>query len=128
MASLETVNYSALGQFMMRVERLMSEQLMMNVNSTAFDGYQVQWTQESDSVACQHTLSHSSRDPDLIVTDLSWNKLGSVISASYGRHDHSSWCPHKGMVCAWNTVMKDFNPEMAFFSLETNVSFGGFHP
>lgn len=81
----------------------------------------MRWEDQVDSVSCLHTFEHISREMDTVVTDIAWNKTGSVVGVAYGRHDHENWCSHKGMLCAWNIVLRDLVPEKASFAAETPV-------
>ncbi|RKO91845.1 WD40-repeat-containing domain protein [Blyttiomyces helicus] len=89
---LEKYDYASLMEFLRRVENSVSVQLLHNIKSTAFDGYSVKFEEDVESIACIHTLAHGHRDPDMLCTEVAWNKTG------LGRYDHVSWCNHKGML------------------------------
>jgi WD40 repeat protein len=91
-----------------RVIDLMMLQLSENENSRAFDGYDVNWNEEIDTVTCLHTLRLPGRIREklkynpLSCTDISWNSVGNIIAASYGRLNHVGWCLESGYVALWN--------------------------
>lgn len=58
-------------------------------------GYDVNWAEDTDVVKCVHILTEKSLDKSMQCTQLSWNRTGSTIAASYGRLDHQDWCTHK---------------------------------
>ncbi|KAI8926392.1 WD40-repeat-containing domain protein [Entophlyctis helioformis] len=125
------IDYPALVSFLARAEPAVSTQLLQNVKSTAFHGYTVKWEDEVDSISCPFTLQHAHRpDADMSCTDLAWNMTGSVVATSYGHIDHSGWCAHKGMICAWNIALRDINPDIASFAAETSSCLMSiaFHP
>lgn len=41
-------------------------------------------------------------------TDVSWNRSGNIIGASFGRNDITGWCTYPGVICIWNVFMKTF--------------------
>ncbi|KAJ3325267.1 WD repeat-containing protein 34 [Blyttiomyces sp. JEL0837] len=127
---LKNVNHESLAAFLDRAESLMSRELLRNIRSTAFEGYSVSWEEEVHEVTCLHALSHIHREPDLICTDVCWNKTGTVVAVAYGRLDHSTWCSHKGHLCTWSLTLRDMNPSIATFAVETTTCLMSiaFHP
>ncbi|XP_077992291.1 cytoplasmic dynein 2 intermediate chain 2-like [Glandiceps talaboti] len=95
-------NSNELAEFLRNVEPFVSKQLEQNIRSHAFDGYEVNWREDTHAVTCLHTLSYAALDEELQCTGLSWNSTGSVIGVSYGRFDHQDWCTHKSVLCTWN--------------------------
>lgn len=95
-------NSQALTDFLRRVEPVVCKALEQNIRSHAFDGYEVNWEEDSDVIKCLHLLTHKEMNKDLQCTQLSWNKTGSTLAVAYGRMDHQDWCTHKGALCTWN--------------------------
>ncbi|CAM9541416.1 unnamed protein product [Discosporangium mesarthrocarpum] len=54
---------------------------------------------------------NSSAVQELQVTGLSWSVTGSVIFASFGRHDISGWCNSIGALASWNLFRRGFAEE-----------------
>lgn len=94
----------SLTSFMLSVYPIISEQLLANARSHAFEGYEVDWEKEEEieTVSCMHTLHNESTSKDHNVTSLSWNCTGSVIAAALGSFNHDSWCVHQSFVFLWN--------------------------
>jgi len=114
-------NSKALSNFLLRVYPDICEQLKENEKSHAFDGYDVNWEDEIDTITCPYTLSHKAAvQEELEVTSVTWNCRGSVIAAAYGRHDHESWCTHKSVLCTWNIEMKQLDTSKADIALEVD--------
>eukprot|EP00118_Oscarella_pearsei_P017445 m.172920 g.172920 ORF g.172920 m.172920 type:complete len:207 (+) comp39087_c0_seq31:134-754(+) len=84
-------NSQALLEFLKRIEPEVSIQLEKNLQSHAFDGYDVSWSDQSASVTCLHTLNHLATE-ELQCTDLSWNSTGSVIGIAYPKEQFESSC------------------------------------
>ncbi|XP_065071936.1 cytoplasmic dynein 2 intermediate chain 2-like isoform X2 [Rhopilema esculentum] len=124
------VNTQALSNFLLRVYPDICEQLIANEKSHAFDGYDVNWEDETDTISCLYKLSHKAASEDLEVTSVSWNSRGSVIAAAYGRHDHESWCTHKSLLCTWNIDMRNIDTEKGDKALEVDgcLMSIAFHP
>jgi len=97
-------NSKNLINFMLSVYPMVTEQLLANVRSHAFDGYEVDWedTEENNVTQCLHTLKCSDIIKDQTITSIDWNCTGSVIAAAYGSLDHSSWCVHQSSIHLWN--------------------------
>ncbi|KAI8898674.1 WD40-repeat-containing domain protein, partial [Globomyces pollinis-pini] len=124
------IDYEKVLEFLTRTESIMSNQLMDNIKNKAFEGYTVEWEEQVNDITKIHYLTDPVIELDFVSTDISWNVTGSTIISSYGRYDHSSWCSHKGIVCAWNLSIRDFNPEKATFIAESSscVMCIEFHP
>ncbi|KAJ3015170.1 WD repeat-containing protein 34 [Thoreauomyces humboldtii] len=103
---LDRYDQGSMVEFLSRVESVTSNQLLDNIKSTAFDGWSAQWDESVTSTTLLHTLSATSRDPEMLVTDLSWNKTGSTVGVAFGRFDHESWCNHKGSLCTWSLASR----------------------
>ena len=108
-------------QFLQRAESMISSQLMKNMSSKAFIGYDVNWETPKQAMACTHTLINTQAQVDHCCTDLAWSISGSTIAASYGRYDHSDWCHHPGWVCIWNLAVRDFDPMRPHTTIESTV-------
>ncbi|NXG72579.1 WDR34 protein, partial [Baryphthengus martii] len=104
-------DYPSLLAFLQRVEDAVIKELNKNWKSRAFDGFEVNWTDQNETVLCLHTLSYpQARDQKLQVTSVSWNATGSVVACSYGRLDSGDWSTEKSYVCTWNLDRKGLNP------------------
>lgn len=122
-------NSAELREFLKKVEPMVSAALKRNIKSHAFDGYKVQWEEESTSVTTIHTLSYPSY-AEFQCTDISWNSTGSVIAVSYGKFDHDDWCTHKSVVCTWNLDRRSLEPQKPDVTIElpTCIMCTVFHP
>ncbi|KAI9332116.1 WD40-repeat-containing domain protein [Obelidium mucronatum] len=127
---LQKYNHESLVSFLSKAESLMSTELMKNIKSTAFDGYSVKWDDQIDTISCLHTLSHIQREEGLSCMQIAWNKTGSMIGAAYGHSMHQGWCTHKGHFCAWSLGLREVNPDIASFAVETTTCLTSiaFHP
>lgn len=116
--------------FLNRVKSDVSSQLIANSQSTAFQGYSVQWEQEVKEITLSYVLSPDTAMDDLEISDQTWNATGSTIAASYSAHSHSDWCTHKGLICAWNLSQRNFDPAKPTFIAETSSCLMAiaFHP
>ncbi|XP_014665171.1 PREDICTED: WD repeat-containing protein 34-like, partial [Priapulus caudatus] len=122
---------SGLPEFLARVEPLVTKELRKNITSQAFNGYDVSWAAVHKAVSCVHTLQNVDfQKEQMECTGLSWNCVGSVIAAIYGRHDHEDWCTHKGAFCMWNIDRPHLNPGKPDFVMETPACMTSiaFHP
>ncbi|XP_062497424.1 cytoplasmic dynein 2 intermediate chain 2 isoform X2 [Pezoporus occidentalis] len=105
------VDYAGLRSFLQRVEDTVIKELKKNWESRAFDGFEVNWTDQNERVLCLHTLSYpEAQDQNLQVTSISWNATGSVVACSYGRLDDGDWSTEKSYVCTWNLDRRGLNP------------------
>nr|XP_006820378.1 PREDICTED: WD repeat-containing protein 34-like [Saccoglossus kowalevskii] len=122
-------NSKELCDFITEVEPFVSRQLEINNRSHAFDGYEVNWREDSHAVTCLHTLTYASMDGESQSTGLSWNSIGSVIAVSYGRFDHQDWCTHKSALCTWN-VDRRVNPNKPDVTIDVSSCLMciSFHP
>lgn len=107
-----------LSAFLLKMEPLVLKELQKNRRSHAFDGYNVSWEEETESVTCVHTLSHAEIADQLQVTGVSWNCTGSVIAVSYGRFDHEDWCTHKSVLCTWNLDRRKIDATKADIAID----------
>ncbi|NXQ87818.1 WDR34 protein, partial [Nyctibius grandis] len=106
------VDYTGLLSFLQRVESTVIKELNKNWRSRAFDGFEVNWTDQNETVSCLHTLSYpEAQDQNLQVTSVSWNATGSVVACSYGRLDAGDWSTEKSYVCTWNLDRRGLNPQ-----------------
>lgn len=92
---------AALVTFVERAACLVCPQLVQNLTSLAFDGYNVRWEEDEskDGVHILHTVRHMPAAQSLQCTAVAWNVAGSVVAAAYGRLDHQHWCTHKSFIC-----------------------------
>ncbi|KAI1232094.1 WD repeat-containing protein 34, partial [Lamprotornis superbus] len=124
------VDYTGLLSFLQRVEDAVIKELNKNWKSHAFDGFEVNWTDQDETV-CLHTLSYpEAQDQNLQVTSVSWNATGSVIACSYGRLDDGDWSTEKSYVCTWNLDRRGLNPQHPDLVVDvpSSVMCLAFHP
>ncbi|NXY56305.1 WDR34 protein, partial [Callaeas wilsoni] len=125
------VDYTGLLSFLQRVEDAVIKELNKNWRSHAFDGFEVNWTDQDETVLCLHTLSYpEAQDQNLQVTGVSWNATGSVIACSYGRLDDGDWSTEKSYVCTWNLDRRRLNPQHPDLVVDvpSSVMCLAFHP
>ncbi|KFP58419.1 WD repeat-containing protein 34, partial [Cariama cristata] len=125
------VDYTSLLSFLQRVEDAVIKELNKNWKSRAFDGFEVNWTDQNETVLCLHTLSYpEAQDQNLQVTSVSWNATGSVVACSYGRLDGGDWSTEKSYVCTWNLDRRGLNPQRPDLVVEvpSSVMSLAFHP
>ncbi|KAK3596559.1 hypothetical protein CHS0354_010436 [Potamilus streckersoni] len=116
--------------FLRRVEPYILRQLQKNLQSRAFDDYEVGGDEEKSAVTIVHTLTHADLNNKFQVTGLSWNSTGSVIAASYGNFEHEDWCTHKASLCTWNLDRRNINENKADTAVELSSCLMciAFHP
>ncbi|XP_037347351.1 cytoplasmic dynein 2 intermediate chain 2 [Talpa occidentalis] len=120
-----------LAAFLRRVEPLVIRELNKNWQSHAFDGFEVNWTEQQQTVTCLHTLGYPpAQARGLHVTSVSWNTTGSVVACAYGRLDDGDWSTLKAFVCAWNLDRRGLNPRQPSVVVEvpSAVMCLAFHP
>ncbi|KFV86482.1 WD repeat-containing protein 34, partial [Struthio camelus australis] len=125
------VDYTRLLSFLQRVEAVVIKELNKNWKSHAFDGFEVNWTDQNETVLCLHTLSYpEAQDQKLQVTSVSWNATGSVVACSYGRLDDGDWGSEKSYVCTWNLDRRGLNPQRPDLVVDvpSSVMCLAFHP
>ncbi|NXU36773.1 WDR34 protein, partial [Drymodes brunneopygia] len=125
------VDYAGLVSFLQRVEDAVIKELNKNWTTHAFDGFEVNWTDQDETVLCLHTLSYpEAQDHNLQVTSVSWNATGSVIACSYGRLDDGDWSTEKSYVCTWNLDRRGLNPQHPDLVVDvpSSVMCLAFHP
>ncbi|RLW00379.1 hypothetical protein DV515_00008848 [Chloebia gouldiae] len=125
------VDYTGLLSFLQRVEGAVIKELNKNWKSHAFDGFEVNWTDQDETVLCLHTLSYpEAQDQNLQVTSVSWNATGSVIACSYGRLDDGDWSTEKSYVCTWNLDRRGLSPQHPDLVVDvpSSVMCLAFHP
>ncbi|XP_062815503.1 cytoplasmic dynein 2 intermediate chain 2 isoform X4 [Anolis carolinensis] len=125
------VDYTGLRSFLQRVEEVVIRELDKNWKSHAFDGFEVNWTDQNETVICLHSLSYpEAQERKLQVTSVSWNATGAVIACSYGRLDDGDWSAEKSYVCTWNLDRRALNPTRPDLVVETPsaVMCLAFHP
>ncbi|NXC25326.1 WDR34 protein, partial [Campylorhamphus procurvoides] len=124
-------DYTGLLSFLQRVEDTVIKELNKNWKSHAFDGFEVNWTEQNETVLCLHTLSYpEAQDQNLQVTSVSWNATGSVLACSYGRLDDGDWSTEKSYVCTWNLDRRGLNPQHPDLVVDvpSSVMCLAFHP
>ncbi|KAM5259204.1 cytoplasmic dynein 2 intermediate chain 2 isoform 1-T1 [Hipposideros larvatus] len=117
--------------FLRRVEAMVIRELNKNWQSHAFDGFEVNWTEQQQTVTCLHTLGYPpAQGQGLHVTSVSWNTTGSVVACAYGRLDEGDWSTLKSFVCAWNLDRRGLNPRQPSVVVEvpSAVMSLAFHP
>ncbi|XP_043422025.1 cytoplasmic dynein 2 intermediate chain 2 isoform X2 [Prionailurus bengalensis] len=120
-----------LAAFLRRVEAMVIRELNKNWQSHAFDGFEVNWTEQQPTVTCLHTLGYPpAQGQGLHVTSVSWNTTGSVVACAYGRLDDGDWSTLKSFVCAWNLDRRGLNPQQpsAVVEAPSAVMCLAFHP
>ncbi|NXP49243.1 WDR34 protein, partial [Heliornis fulica] len=125
------VDYTSLLSFLQRVEDAVIKELNKNWKSHAFDGFEVKWTDQNETVSCLHTLSYpEAQEQNLQVTSVSWSATGSVLACSYGRLDSGDWSTEKSYVCTWNLDRRGLNPERPDLVVDvpSSVMCLAFHP
>ncbi|XP_037257069.1 cytoplasmic dynein 2 intermediate chain 2 isoform X2 [Falco biarmicus] len=125
------VDHTSLLSFLQSVEDAVIKELNKNWKSRAFDGFEVNWTDQNETVLCLHTLSYpEAQDQNLQVTSVSWNATGSVVACSYGRLDGGDWSTEKSYVCTWNLDRRGLNPQRPDLVLDvpSSVMCLAFHP
>ncbi|XP_061867901.1 cytoplasmic dynein 2 intermediate chain 2 isoform X1 [Colius striatus] len=125
------VDYTSLLSFLKRVEDVVIKELNKNWKSHAFDGFEVNWTDQNETVSCLHTLSYpEAQDQNLQVTSVSWNATGSVVACSYGRLDSGDWSTARSYVCTWNLDRRRLNPQRPDLVVDvpSSVMCLAFHP
>uniref|UniRef100_A0A7M4E1V5 Dynein 2 intermediate chain 2 n=1 Tax=Crocodylus porosus TaxID=8502 RepID=A0A7M4E1V5_CROPO len=125
------VDYAGLLSFLQRVEEDVIKELNKNWRSHAFDGFEVNWTDQNETVSCLFSLSYpEAQDQKLQVTSISWNATGSVVACSYGRLDDGDWSTEKSYVCTWNLDRRGLNlqhPDLVV-DVPSSVMCLSFHP
>ncbi|XP_062867468.1 WD repeat-containing protein 34 isoform X2 [Trichomycterus rosablanca] len=117
--------------FLQRVEDTVIRELVKNVKSHAFDGYDVNWADQNQTVSCLYSLRYpGAQVRGLQVTGVSWNCTGSVIACAYGRVDDGDWSSERSYVCTWNLDRRSLNPKQpdTVIDVPTAVMCVSFHP
>ncbi|XP_043077407.1 WD repeat-containing protein 34 [Puntigrus tetrazona] len=117
--------------FLLRVEDVVTKELVKNSKSHAFDGFEVNWEDQNESVSCMYRLQHAdAQERGLQVTSVSWSCTGSVIGCGFGRVDDGDWSTEKAYVCMWNLDRQNLNPKRpdVIIDVATPVMCLCFHP
>ncbi|XP_074830035.1 cytoplasmic dynein 2 intermediate chain 2 isoform X2 [Natator depressus] len=125
------VDYPGLLSFLQGVEDVVIKELNKNWRSHAFDGFEVNWVDQNETVSCLHSLLYpEAQDQKLQVTSISWNATGSVVACSYGRLDDGDWSTEKSYVCTWNLDRRGLNPKRPDLVVDvpSSVMCLAFHP
>ncbi|XP_026885213.2 WD repeat-containing protein 34 [Electrophorus electricus] len=120
-----------LKDFLCRVEDMVIEELVKNAKSHAFDGFEVNWADQNQTVLCLYCLGYpDARKKGLQVTSVSWNCTGSVIACAFGRVDDGDWSTESSCVCTWNLDRRNLNPNQPDMVMDvaTPVMCVSFHP
>uniref|UniRef100_A0A672QYN4 WD repeat-containing protein 34-like n=1 Tax=Sinocyclocheilus grahami TaxID=75366 RepID=A0A672QYN4_SINGR len=108
----DIADFPGLLDFLHKVEDIVIKELVKNSKSHAFDGFQVNWEDQNESVSCMYRLQHvDAQERGLQVTSVSWNCTGSVIGCGFGRVDDGDWSNEKAYVCTWNLDRQNLNPK-----------------
>ncbi|TPX32217.1 hypothetical protein SmJEL517_g04624 [Synchytrium microbalum] len=116
--------------FLDKAERDVSSQLLRNLQSRAFDGFEVKWEDDVDTNSKLYELCDPHMDEDSEVTGLSWSHSGTTLAASYGRRDHAAWCTHQGRISTWTLSSRRVVTDKPTFSAQvsTCVMCIAYHP
>nr|XP_033816093.1 WD repeat-containing protein 34 isoform X1 [Geotrypetes seraphini] len=120
-----------LEKFLHGVEGLVIRELNKNWKSHAFEGFEVNWSEQNRTVSCVYSLQYpEALERNLQVTGVSWNSTGSVVACSYGRFDGGDWSIEKSFVCTWNLNRRGLNPQYPDVVLDvpSSVMCLAFHP
>jgi len=124
---------SELDSFLMWCTPLLEDQLKRNLATKAFDGHDVSWGEQHDTVSCLHSLKHrgglASSAPESC-TAVAWNASGSVVAAAYGALDRNDWPVCSSMLCTWSIFRRQLDPQKADLVLELSdcLTCLAFHP
>ncbi|TPX41680.1 hypothetical protein SeMB42_g05467 [Synchytrium endobioticum] len=99
---LDAKQQAALVAFLDTAERDVSRQLLQNLSSRAYDGFDVKWEDDVDTNSKLYQLQDPYVEEKLIVTCLAWSASGRTVAAAFGRRDHAAWCTHSGRVSTWS--------------------------
>ncbi|XP_022080790.1 WD repeat-containing protein 34-like [Acanthaster planci] len=113
-------NSQAFQDFIARVTPDICHVLERNARSHAFDGWDVNWEEDTEAVTCQYKLCHAPLRGELQCTRVAWNCTGSSLAVAYGRMDHQDWCTHRGSLCIWNIDLKSIDREKADTVVDVN--------
>ncbi|XP_077162587.1 cytoplasmic dynein 2 intermediate chain 2 isoform X1 [Paroedura picta] len=125
------VDYAGLLSFLQNVEEAVVRELNKNWRSHAFDGFEVNWLDQNETVFCLHSLTYpEAQEQKLQVTSVSWNATGAVVACSYGRMEDGDWSTEKSYVCTWNLDRRGLNPNRPDLVVEipSSVMCLAFHP
>ncbi|XP_068012177.1 cytoplasmic dynein 2 intermediate chain 2 isoform X1 [Melanerpes formicivorus] len=125
------VDETGLLSFLQRVESAVIKELNKNWKSHAFDGFGVNWREQSKTVLCLHRLSYpEAQQQKLQVTSVSWNATGAVVACSYGHLEDGDWSTAKSYVCTWNLERRGLNPQRPDLVVDvpSSVMSLAFHP
>ncbi|XP_055035133.2 cytoplasmic dynein 2 intermediate chain 2 [Misgurnus anguillicaudatus] len=124
-------DFPGLLDFLRRVEDVVLKELVKNSKSHAFDGFEVNWEDQNETVSCMYRLLHpKAHERHLQVTSVSWNCTGSVIACGFGRMDDGDWNNEKSHVSTWNLDRRNVNPKRPDVDIDvaTPVMCLCFHP
>ncbi|KAJ6654635.1 hypothetical protein lerEdw1_006788 [Lerista edwardsae] len=125
------VDYAGLLSFLQSVEDSVIRELDKNWKSHAFDGFEVNWADQNETVSCLHSLAYpDAQEQKLQVTSVSWNATGAVVACSYGKLDDGDWSTVKSYVCTWNLDRRALNPKHPDLVVDvpSSVMCLAFHP
>jgi hypothetical protein len=89
--------------FLAEVHEELTEELVANCKSSAFDAYEANWKAKKDTLALSTTLTPPfALEQEWHATGLEWNVSGTSVAVSYGRIDTTAWCQQKGYACVWH--------------------------
>ncbi|XP_062411184.1 WD repeat-containing protein 34 [Sardina pilchardus] len=124
-------DHPGLKEFLGGIEEMVIKELIKNSKSHAFDGFEVNWVDHKETVACIHRLQHpDALSRGLQVTSLSWSCTGSVIACAFGRVDDGDWNTERCFVCTWNLDRRGLNPKRPDLTIDvaSAIMCLSFHP
>ncbi|XP_039620265.1 WD repeat-containing protein 34 isoform X1 [Polypterus senegalus] len=125
------VEYPGLREFLQRVSGMVIKELKQNAKSHAFDGFEVNWVEQNQTVSFLHSLHYpEAQERGLQVTYVCWNSTGSVIASAYGRLEDGDWSTEKAYVCTWNLDRRGLNSQRPDLVIDvpSSVLCLAFHP
>jgi len=145
--AMSGVTDEELVEFLRRTAPTMIQALNENNSSSAFDEPEDLADDRQATVECVHVLNPfgvaedgtvpsgagAAGDPrlqELECTSISWNCMGGVVAAAFGRFDVEGWCTYPGALCTWNLQRSEVNPNKpdAVVELDSCLMCCAFHP
>ncbi|KAI9140006.1 hypothetical protein BKA69DRAFT_591146 [Paraphysoderma sedebokerense] len=122
----------SLNQFLSTIESTVSNLLIQNVRSRAFDEFSSQFEymkslfnpnvgDAKDIIETLYELSDESilhNDLSLETIAIDWSKTGQSVGILYGSKGGSVWGTQRGYFCSWNLASKQLNPRKADITVE----------
>eukprot|EP00759_Apiculatamorpha_spiralis_P006365 PhF_6_TR13689/c4_g2_i1/m.22050 len=118
-------------KFLQQIESSAIAVLESNSKSRAFDGYEVSWGTEQDTITVRHVLTPPfALENESHAVQLEWNCNGTTLAVAYGRIDIPAWCMERGNVCLWSAAsvaQKNSKPDVTL-EQDAYVTSIAFHP